>query len=204
MAKNFIYREPVLSAFMGIIIAALGWNLIQTYSLGREVSEVNMISKNNENRMDRIGETIPQIKSALAAIEIEKLLNNALIAFEPQKDSNEVWSMNIALASVSSSELTSYNIKLDSLEDNYVMMAASGTIMNSKKGSVLSFYDFEKFSNKYVDIPNNIDSKNSWIISGSTEEISKLLKSKSETINRTELKLTEKNFQSLIDSLKVQ
>src|SRR5690606_27795404 len=118
---------------------------------------IKRLSNENKDRMNRIGDNIPQIKSILASIEVEKILDNALIAYKPQKDSSNVWTMDFLYADLNKSEITRFTVPLDSMDDNYVMWATSGAILDAKRANTSSFNEYEKFSDSYLEFPRNIN-----------------------------------------------
>ena len=204
MAKNkpIIDLQTGISILIGLVIlSGLGFLTARVFNLGEGLADLKRLSLENKDRMNRIGDNIPQIKSVLATVEVEKMFKNALIAYQPQKDSVNNWNMSFTLAEISSSKFTSFKVALDSVNDDFVLMASSGKILNYKEGEKLSFYDFQKYSSKYVAIPGDINLKNSWIISGDVNQVSNLLRLKATEIKESQIADSIKDMQELIERL---
>ncbi len=202
--KTIIDLQTGVSLLIGLVIlGGLGWLVIKVDGLGNDVTKFQTIAEENKERMERIGNNIPQIKSVIASMQIEKNLGNALIAYNPKRDGNGKWTSEFKIADLDKSELTTYTVAMKGKDDNLLMMASSGLIWNCNDAPRVSLSDYETTTNSYFAI-QSVDKKNSWFLSCSTDDISSLLDSNSVAKRKVDFVLANKSLEELIDSLKVQ
>ncbi len=202
--KSIVDLQTGISLLIGLVIlSGLGWLVMKVDILGKDVTKFQMIAEENKERMNRIGDNIPQIKSVIASMQIEKFLENALIAYNPKKDANGQWVSEFKLANLSKAELTTYTVSMKNEQDNIMLMASSGIIMNCWDSPRVTLSEYETTMNSYFPLPG-VDKKNSWILSCSTDDISNLLDSNSIEKTKTDFVLKNNNISEFIDSLKVQ
>lgn len=202
--KTIIDLQTGVSLLIGLVIlGGLGWLVIKVDGLGNDVTKFQTIAEENKERMERIGNNIPQIKSVIASMQIEKNLGNALIAYNPKRDGNGKWTSEFKIADLDKSELTTYTVAMKDKDDNLLMMASSGLIWNCNDAPRVSLSDYETTTNSYFAI-QSVDKKNSWFLSCSMDDISSLLDSNSVAKTKVDFVLAKKSLEELIDSLKVQ
>lgn len=109
-----------------VILSGLGWLVVRLYEMNGILQSVNTKVTNTDQRVNRIAQALPSISIAVAAEEVTRPLQSAIVSTNPIKLANDKWMMYVSLIDTENDTQFTYTCSLESEDDYKVIWSVIG------------------------------------------------------------------------------
>jgi len=198
--KSWFKKRPSMTEILvTALIIYLGFIGTQLFSIKGEISTVIANSGFNKEKIDEIGNLIPEYRGNYALKQYKKHIGGAFIVYEGSQKKDNRWTMKMDLADFKKGNLTKYEVKLDSTNDKLFIMAVTGSFKGSEQVSFSKMGQYAETVKDYKKLPSNVLTDKSYITQEFDPELLWLLKNKADSIGFVKIDSTHTSWSNLVD-----
>lgn len=159
--------EYMIQALFGVVIVGfLGFLANNLFDMKGTLSSVSVKVDSTDQRLTRIADTLPELKTRIAWEEIHKPLSGFVASTIPTETGKDKWTTQVKLYDSHSGKLLIYSLTENKKQKDFFAYGVAGKVREINAYAP-SFAEMETYSNKQefpVSIPASINAHTSFVL----------------------------------------